>query len=484
MWELLLTYSSWWVHVLAAAAVVIDVVASVHALLRKRDVRAAISWVAFIWFVPVLGGLLYLILGINRIRRKARSLRGGRSSPLLQPSMHAVADAQLSQLEQFSPLMPHLARAVNQVTQHPLLAGNDVTILTPATAYPCMLEAIHSAERSVALLTYIFDHDAAGRQFVQALSAAVQRGVAVRVLIDDIGSRYSWPSIIPLLRQENIPHAIFLPKLRPVSLAYANLCNHRKILVVDGRLGFTGGMNIRAGHAPQISARQPIEDLHFAVTGPVVSHLQYTFADDWHFTTGEMLEGDAWFPPLEPTGTMYSRGIPDGPDENYENLRLTLMAALSSAQRSVRIVTPYFLPDQALIWLLNVTALRGVDVDILLPQQNNLKLVQWACMAQLWQVLERGCRVWLTPPPFDHSKLMIVDGVWTLLGSSNWDPRSFRLNFEFNLECYDRQLAHELEKIVQAKIERAHPLTLREVDARPLPIKLRDGVARLLTPYL
>ncbi len=234
-----------------------------------------------------------------------------------------------------------------------------------------------------------------------------------------------------------MPLALFLPRWLPRVTPYANLRNHRKILVVDGRCGFTGGMNIREGHYPEVRPRHPIQDLHFRVEGPVVAHLQEAFAEDWVFCSGELLQGERWFPPLEPAGVSPVRGIADGPDEDFEKLRLTLLGALACARSSVLIVTPYFLPDAGLITALNVTALRGVAVDIVLPERNNLRLVQWASTALLWQVLEQGCWVWLSPPPFDHSKLMVVDGTWALVGSANWDPRSLRLNFEFNLECYD-----------------------------------------------
>jgi cardiolipin synthase len=180
-----------------------------------------------------------------------------------------------------------------------------------------------------------------------------------------------------------------------------------------------------------------------------------------------------------------ARGIADGPDENFERLRMTLLGALSVARSSVFVVTPYFLPDATLINSLNVAAMRGVAVNIVLPEENNLRIVQWASTAQLWQVLERGCRVWLTPPPFDHTKLMIVDGAWVLLGSSNWDPRSLRLNFEFDLECYDRELAESLQQwLHDERLRHARTLTLAEVDGRRFPVKLRDGLVRLLSPYL
>jgi cardiolipin synthase len=176
--------------------------------------------------------------------------------------------------------------------------------------------------------------------------------------------------------------------------------------------------------------------------------------------------------------------IPDGPDADFENARWTLLAALAEAQVSVKIVTPYFLPDHALISALNLAALRGVRVDIILPAKNNLPPVHWASRSLWWQVLERGGHIWLTPPPFDHSKLMVVDGHWVLLGSANWDARSLRLNFELNVECYSRAFAQAMEALIAKKLAAAHEVTMAEADARTMPGKLRDAIARLFSPYL
>lgn len=500
-----------WPQALALLMLAIDIWASAHAILTKRDARATIVWVGFIWLVPVLGTVLYVLFGINRIRKRASALRGRRGGR--RPAASALPPSQLPSSELPSSELPSvfpstsgealaralpetasgeapahlatLARLVGDVTGRPLLAGNRIVPYREGReAYAAMLGAIEEAEASVSLTTYIMDNDRAGRLFLEALRRAVARGVEVRVIIDDVGARYSWPTIVRSMRRAGVPVAKFLPRLMPWSLRYANLRNHRKVLVVDGRIGFTGGMNIREGHSSEFVPPHPIQDLHVRLDGPVVAQLQEVIVDDWLFSTGEVLEGERWFPPLEPAGSVLARGIPDGPDEDFEKLRLTLLGALACARSSVRIVTPYFLPDEGLITSLNVAALRGVEVDILLPRQNNLRLVQWASTALLWQVLERGCRVWHTPPPFDHSKLMLVDGLWTLLGSANWDPRSLRLNFEFSVESYDRDLAGTLEAWVQAKLREAQPVTLADVDGRPLPIRLRDGVAKLLFSYL
>jgi cardiolipin synthase len=256
-------------------------------------------------------------------------------------------------------------------------------------------------------------------------------------------------------------------------------------MVVDGRVGFTGGMNIRESCLLELALSYQVRDLHFRVEGPAVAHLQEVLVDDWAFATGERLHNERWFPALQSVGQTLARGIVDGPDEDFERLRLTLLGAVMCARSSVTVLTPYFLPDSALITSLNVAAMRGVDVNILLPAENNLRIVQWASTAQLWQVLQRGCRVWLMPPPFDHTKLMVVDGAWVLIGSSNWDARSLRLNFEFDLECYDCELGTSLQQWVRnERLRGARPVTLAEVDNRILPVRLRDGLARLLSPYL
>jgi cardiolipin synthase len=227
-----------------------------------------------------------------------------------------------------------------------------------------------------------------------------------------------------------------------------------------------------------------VQDLHFRVEGPVVTRLQEAFVNDWAFTTGEILDGHDWFPELKESGNVIARVISDGPDADLDKLRWTLLAAVTEAQTSIQIITPYFLPDNTLVTALNLAALRGVRVDIILPAKNNLPFMHWASRALWWQVLERGCHVWLTPPPFDHSKLIIVDNHWVLFGSANWDARSLRLNFELNVECYGREFAKEMEQVIAKKMLGAHEVTLAEVDARNIPGKIRDAIARLFSPFL
>lgn len=479
--------SSWDTGILTALVAVLNISAAVlasgHAILRKRDSRAAVAWVGVIWLAPLVGSLLYVLLGINRITSKATDLRAERLEVHPDADLsHYTPDA----LEQFVPeALKPLSRLVNRVSRQMLLGGNRIEPLVNGDqAYPRMLAAIEAAQTSVTLSTYIFNNDTSGREFAQALGDAVARGVHVRVLVDAFGARYSFPSIEWRLRRRKIPFALFIPTRVPTAIPFVNLRNHRKILIVDGVLGFAGGMNIAHSNCLHALPRSPVQDLHFEVEGPIVTELQTVFAEDWAFARREVLSGPVWFPTPVTPGTTLARVLQDGPDESYDTLRQILMGALSVARERVCIMTPYFLPDATLQDTLASAALRGVRVDVVLPAKNNLRLVDWASRVQIEDLLRWGVRVWFSPPPFDHSKLFTVDNEWALIGSANWDQRSLLLNFECNIECYDAWLTSRLNAHFDATRARSRRVTRQELEQQSLWRRLRNGMARLLSPYL
>jgi cardiolipin synthase len=454
-----------------------------HALLHKRDPRAQLSWLMTLLLLPVLGTIAYWIFGVNRIKRRAY----GKKTRQLPTAPGPVSPGLAGEIrEQAGPTrMADLTGLVDRIARRALVSGNRITPLHGGEdAYPAMLEAIGAAERSVTLSTYIFDGDETGRSFAEALHAARARGAEVRLLVDGIGEKYSATSIFRWL--EGIHAARFNPlKLFGRAAAYLNLRNHRKILVVDGRVGFTGGMNIGDRHlAARTQNPDRVQDVHFRVTGPVVAQMQEAFAEDWYFATGEALEGPRWFPPLGPDGPAPARVITDGPDEDWEKMHWIVMGALSCARERVRIMTPYFIPDRALIGALGTTALRGVEVSLVLPAKNNLRFVQWASNAYLAELLAHEVAIYFQPPPFVHSKLFVVDDVWTFVGSTNLDPRSLRLNFELNLEAYDAQLGRALAEHFDATVARSHAVTPLEISQKPLSQRLRESAAKLFSPYL
>lgn len=471
-----------WPQIVAVLHVLLAIIGSSHAVLTKEDPRSAVGWVGLIWLSPFVGVGLYYILGINRIRRKAIAIMGGDHD--LQPEFDSRQ--MLIRNEVYGPAAIHIAGIGDRLCGFPLTEGNQIDILVNGDeAYPAMIEAINRAHTSVMLATYIFDYDEAGLRFLHALAAAVQRGVEVRVLVDATGSRYSFPSIVPALKNVGVRVARFMPNFALSKMSAINLRSHRKILVVDGITGFTGGINIRAGnYITQPAVRSRIKDLHFRLAGPVVGHLRRAFFEDWVFTTKEVLEGPVWSPELSPVGDMLARGVLDGPDKDFEKILDTLYGAITGARRSIRIVTPYFLPDPTTIKFLSIAARSGVDVEIVLPEQNNIPLVSWASMSMLRPLVESGCKIYFSEPPFDHSKIMVVDEIWSFLGSSNWDARSLRLNFEFNVECYSADLARQLLAIFDRKKSRSLAVTLAAIQGRKFHLRLRDGIVKLLAPYL
>ena len=467
----------WGLLILSLA--VLALVSAGHALINKRDPRSALGWILTCMAIPLLGPLFYWGMGVNRIYSRAKRWHeeAGRLHPTPTPGPMAASAPLPSELS----FLRELRNLSEHVVSTRLLPGNTLVPLENGEeAYPAMLAAIDRAVSSIHLCTYIFDGDETGKRFVTALSRAADRGVEVRVIVDSLGEKYSRPTAGDLLKGSGVRYRRFLP-LRPGG--YLNLRNHRKIMVVDGTTAFTGGMNIGSRHL--VTGRPPVvKDLHFQVSGPVVADLQHTFLDDWHFATGEQLTGSHLFPELTGTGTALVRAVSDGPDKDFRKLNWIILGALSCARRRVTIITPYFIPDRPLVSALITAALRGVQITLVLPEKNNLPYVHWASRSYLWELLQQGVRIYAQPPPFVHTKFMVVDRSWSMIGSANLDPRSLRLNFEFNLEVYDLNFARLLEERSKQTLALSREITLAEMDGRPLPVKLRDAAAKLFSPYL
>ncbi|WP_040502600.1 phospholipase D-like domain-containing protein [Idiomarina xiamenensis] len=478
-----------WPYIVLCASVTISLAAAIHVTMHKRDVRAAIGWVGLVLLSPFVGSTIYLIAGINRIRVKRVSRR--------RDHIEASHDQRL--LPDEASLTDNVGLALtrqkllaDRISKFPLVEGNRVEVFSDGdNAYQAMLAAIDKAKHYIVLQSYIFDYDYIGRRFVDALSGAQQRGVNIRVLVDAIGEKYSPRPVSRFLRRSGIAYARFMPPKLGLRLAYANMRSHRKLLIVDGQAGFTGGMNIRQAFSreacQQLSANgktvTAAKDTHFCLQGPVVQQLMYSFAHDWEFSCGESLHHRHWFKPAATPGYVPARCITSGPDQALSSNHGMLLGALAAAQQRVMLQSPYFLPDSALLGALMTTARRGVTVDIVLPAENNLRLVDYAMNAQLDLVIDAGCRVWRAPG-FDHSKLLTVDGAWSYIGSSNLDPRSLRLNFELDVELYDRNLAVRLEQQMQAHIDAAEAQTTQQLAQQPFIKRLRNKLIWLASPYL
>lgn len=440
--------------------------AALHALLTKPDPRSALSWIAVCALVPYGGAILYWLFGINRVReyRKPERTR--------LPATAVIA-----------PQPPALAAQVrigDALTGRALEDGNAVEPLQNGEiAFPRMLEAIAAASGSVWLSTYIFQTDAVGLAFVNALAAAVRRGVTVKVLVDGVGEWYDWPHVVPILRRGGVRAERFLPpRLFPPNLSL-NCRNHRKILIVDGALAFIGGMNLGGREVGGATGRR-MTDIHFQLRGPVVAQLAETFAADWEFAAREPLSAA---PVRQIAGRSACRVITGGPDGDVDKLLLILVSALASASRRVQIMTPYFIPPLELVAALEAAALRGVALSIVLPRRSNLRYIDWATLHWIPALIARGVRVHLEEPPFSHAKLFVVDEAYAHIGSVNVDTRSLRLNFEIAVEVYDPAFGAAMSEFI-AERERAAPPLDRETLAAGLLSRIRNALCWLVSPYL
>lgn len=453
-----------------------------HVLLHKRDPRSAWGWIAVCALFPLAGPALYWLFGVNRIQQRARRLLGAEAAG------HAQSQAQTQLFGDLpaaaSQELRELVRLGSALTGRALTAGNRVTPLHDGDeAYPAMLRSIAEARHTLHLASYIYLGDACGEEFALALAAAQARGVRLRVLLDGAADAFYRPRASRLLARHGVRAARFLPPRWFPPLLNLNLRNHRKLLIADGEIAYTGGMNIAGYHRGEGGRPAQVTDLHFRIEGPLVAQLEEVFLADWHFATGETAPTPSAPAPVT-GGEALARTVTDGPNEELDRLLMLLLGALANAHQRVWIMTPYFLPTATLIGALQSAALRGVDVCVLLPAKSDQPWMNWATRNVLWQLLDRQVRVLERPGPFAHSKLLLVDDYYLQFGSANLDQRSLRLNFELVVESYDRALAAWAAAHFEAVQAVSRPVSRAELDARPLPQRLRDALCWLMSPYL
>lgn len=470
-----------WVTIIVIFHISLSLLTSVHVLLYKENERTSLAWIGLVILSPVVGSMFYWLFGINRIKRSAQKEHPKILKQDFRYQEEPIKFHNLPTSWHSAIIAGHTIHPVNYVANNsvePLINGD--------MAYPEMIQSIHCAERYIVLSSYIFDYDSTGRQFVNALAEAHQRGVIVNVLLDGIGIGYSWQKSDRALKKLGVKTARFLPTISLTTIRFINLRNHRKTLCVDGKVAYIGGMNISQNNVVK-SATHPIDDVHFKVTGPVIDQISQVFKEDWFFATGESIQ----FPRYNPNTpdqtsdkSVVARVIQDGPDEHHNRIRWTLINALVCAKTSVKIMTPYFIPDQTLMTSLHAAALRGVSIEIIVPEHSDIPFVDWVMEANFSRIIEHGIQIYKNKRPFDHSKIVIIDDIWSFIGSTNWDARSLEFNFEISLECFDTHLNAKLTEFFILKKQNATPVIESEINGLPTYKKIRNNLFRLFSPYM
>lgn len=489
----------------------------VHILLNRHEPRSATLWLMLVVTVPALGLLLYFVFGIDRVSRKTlrkalsnleirkgvkQVLEEQPGTPLLEgeepagqgsevpevtpstalaglPTVLTNADAQIPYHER-----DIADRVLDRLCDRPILTGNKVRWLSQGDrVYQKMLDAIVNARHHIHVETYIFQADRVGRPLIELMAHKANQGVEVRLLIDTIGSTHAlW--FLEELARTRIQVAEFSP-LNPLKRGWQiNLRNHRKLLVVDGRVAFTGGMNINEKHLVDHPLLTRVRDYHFQVEGPVVAQLQECFVEDWHYATGESLVDPRYFPPSRVRGGVQARVITSGPDNDYEVMYRVYLAAITGAQERIYIVSPYFVPDAGMVSALQLAAAKGVKITVVVPGHSDHPFVSWASRACYEPLFNFGIQIYERNAPFLHAKVMLIDDAWALIGSANMDNRSFRLNFEANLEVRNPALVQTLLKAIHTELANAIAIDPARFRRRSLLRRLGENACALTSPLL
>lgn len=483
-----------------AVLIIIHIIVAIHILLTKHEnPSSAMLWILLVIILPVGGLVLYLIFGINRLKKMGNRVR--LSARLFNTDVEKKEFIRFEQeMKNFTCPAPDfkdtrdfrstLARIIPN--RHHATIGNKLELLKDGTmAYPEMLKAIREAKYSIHMQSFIIMNDPVGQEIFNALADKADEGVDVKVIYDRFGSAKSIFSHFfhrYARRTENLKIRAFTP-VNIFTPWRIQLRNHRKLMIVDGRVAFIGGINISEGNVrlESVPKNKYIHDLHCRITGPSVTDFQMLFLRDWVFASRKKLKEiikphDFAMP--EACGNNIVRVIDSGPGQNFEASQNVFFTAAATADKFIWIMTPYFVPDRSFVKALCMAAARGVEVRIIVPQNNNHFFVNWASQSLYHDLLASGIRIFEKKGIFTHAKAMVIDGKWTFMGSSNCDVRSFKLNYELDFCVEDGDFVNQLLEQFNSELKECDEVHIDRELKKPLPVKLVENLCSLLTPIL
>jgi cardiolipin synthase len=483
----------WILTYLSIASAVLALIAIVHVLRKaRREPMAMLSWILGIILLPFLGTLLYFLIGERKVRRRGvrKRRRGQHIVRAIQAAVARGPGAKRLVPDGEPALRPldadllQLAKTSTELSRSPVLAGNRVDVSTSATeTYAAILAAISTARDHVHLEYYIFRPDATGKLFVHRLAQKAREGVEVRLLLDGIGAWGTRRSFLRPLTDAGGKVATFLPAVPLRQSAHINCRNHRKIIVVDGEVAFTGSQNIGDEYRGRWRKLAPWKDTHVRIEGPAAQELQRVFIEDWYFASEEELTAERYLRDLKPRGQSLVQVVPTGPDQDENVLEQIFFSAISGARTSIRIVTPYFVPGPGLLLALQNAALRDVKVEIVIPSKTDAHVVLWAGRSFYQELIRAGVRIYEFDHGFLHSKTISIDDRWSMVGSANMDVRSFLLNFETTALIFDEKIAAALREDFTRDRDGSRRIPALEGPG-PLVTSVLEGAARLFSPLL
>lgn len=452
-------------------------------LQKRKQPVSTLAWIMAILILPYLGGLLFVVFGVNRVERRAS--RRAESNLAIGRVLPELTQYQLLPDEAFEPQVRRLMRLADRVADTHPCYGNKIELLADTHKMFELIEhAIQSATHSLHLEYYIWQPDRAGARLRDMLIERARAGVQVRFLYDGIGSMHLTGRFLQPMREAGIQVASFLPGRSWRERWSINLRSHRKIVIVDGQVGFTGGANVGdeyLGRNPHLGYWR---DTHLRLSGPVVLQLQQVFAEDWFFATGEQLTQHEFYPHPTESGEQVAQVIAGGPEGDFPAFHSLFFAAINEARERVTLATSYFVPTEALTMALEAAAQRGVEVRLLLSGRGAYTWMVIAGRSYYESLLASGVRIFEYQKGLMHSKTLTIDGLWSLVGSPNFDSRSLLLNFEAGVVLYDPRMAARLEEQFDSDLKNAVQIDAVKWTTRPFTQKLAESFLRLFEPVL
>lgn len=465
------------ITVLSTAAMIIH---------EKRDPAKTSTWVLLLITLPILGLLLYIVFGQNRRKEKLFSRKEIQDIEQIEYLSHK----QIIQFSNKTEIHDKLAEHASIIT---LLLNNSKALLTERNeveifqagplAFDSIIESLYSATSSIHFEFYIINNDKLGNRIKNILITKAREGVKVRVVFDDVGS-WSLPKrYVQELRSAGVEIYPFMEVRFPLLTSRVNYRNHRKIVVVDGKVGFLGGMNIADRYIEGTRRLGQWYDTMLRIEGEAVHSLQVIFLIDWYFVTGNILkERDTYFPKTDITNYHPLQIVTSGPDSDWASIMQAFFHAITRAHKHIYISTPYFIPNESILTALKTAALSGVDVRLVLPGKSDSTIVYWSSLSYVSELLDAGIKVYLYQNGFNHSKVMMIDSSLAMVGSANMDIRSFEDNFEVAAFIYDRQITLQLEENFLSNLVQCQVITPQSWNTRPLKNSYKEALARLISP--
>lgn len=450
---------------------------------KKRHPVSTVSWILTILLLPGLGGITFLFFGINRVQR--RSLSKEKANQSLAPKLPQVVQNQLLSNEEYLPINQNLMRLAQNIAHTVPTFGNHIELLTDTNRTLGLIkQAILSAQHSLHLEYYIWQPDRSGTMLRDLLIEKANAGVEVRFLYDGLGSLNLGNRFFKPMLKAGIQVAPFLPGASFRERWSINLRNHRKLVIVDGKVAFTGGMNIGDEYLGQNTELGFWRDTHLKIAGPESLQLQQVFAEDWFFATGEALTHPQYFAHPDPTGNVTAQTLSSGPEKNADVFLTLMFAAINEARNSILLTTSYFVPPEALTTALESAAQRGVRVRLLVSSKSANPATVHAGRSYYDSLLDAGVEIFEYTKGILHSKTMTIDDSWSLVGTPNFDFRSLILNFEVGLAIYDRKFAQRLKESIENDFLNANKILEADWDKRSKLVILKQNVCRLFSPVM